>query len=128
MYCTNIVSQLFIGQVMGTAVGTKVFVEHGWRASAGVSMAWFGLQIAVLLVRGPHVERFTWFGYQGGLEARKSVVVAREKEKKRAEEEAAAAVDVDEREKKAPDYENGGSTPASDGDVHPDEKDPSRTV
>ena len=98
---------------MGTAVGTKVFVEHGWRASAGVSMAWYGLQMVILLLRGPHVERYTWFGYEGGFEARKSVVVAREMEKKRVDEETAV---VERWEKKKPDLENGG--PISEGDVH----------
>ena len=97
-------------------MGTKVFVEHGWRASAGLLMAWDGLGIAVLLARGPHVERYTWFGYEGGLEARKSVVVAREKEKKWAKEEAAVAA-VDRREKKKCDHENGGPIPTSDGHV-----------
>lgn len=53
-----------------------------------MQLALFGLQTIVLLVRGPHVERYTWFGYEGGLEARKSVVTAREKE--RAENKAAA--------------------------------------
>jgi hypothetical protein len=82
---------------MGTAVGTQVFVRHGWRAAATVSMAWFGLQVVVLLVRGPHVERYTWFGYEGGLEARKSVVMAREKEKERANEKAAAVADPEQK-------------------------------
>ncbi|EIN12181.1 hypothetical protein PUNSTDRAFT_33882, partial [Punctularia strigosozonata HHB-11173 SS5] len=63
---------LFIGQVMGTATGTKVFVQHGWRASAALSMGWMGWQLVILLLRGPHVPRYTWFGYAGGLEARKS--------------------------------------------------------
>ncbi|KAG6825945.1 hypothetical protein H0H92_001755 [Tricholoma furcatifolium] len=68
---------IFIGQVMGTSVGTRVFVNYGWRAGAALSMAWYGFQLIVLLLRGPHCQRFTWFGYEGGLEARKSVVNAR---------------------------------------------------
>lgn len=74
---------------MGTAVGTKVFIEHGWRAAAVLSMAWYGLQIAILLIRGPHVERYTWFGYEGGLEARKNVIVARNGTQGNSDEEAA---------------------------------------
>jgi hypothetical protein len=35
------------------------------------------------LIRGPHCKRYTWFGYEGGLEARKQVVA----ERKRLEEE-----------------------------------------
>ncbi|KAG6828660.1 hypothetical protein H0H92_007129 [Tricholoma furcatifolium] len=68
---------IFLGQVMGTSVGTKVFVTYGWRAGAALGMAWYGFQLVILLLRGPHCERFTWFGYEGGLEARKSVVEAR---------------------------------------------------
>ncbi|KII86487.1 hypothetical protein PLICRDRAFT_56185 [Plicaturopsis crispa FD-325 SS-3] len=71
---------LFIGQIMGTAVGTKVFVEHGWRAASGLSMAWYGWQLFILLLRGPHVQRYTWFGYEGGLEARKKVVMERQQQ------------------------------------------------
>ncbi len=52
---------------MGTAVGTKVFIEHGWRAGAALSVAWSGWQFFILFLRGPHCDRKTWFGYQGGL-------------------------------------------------------------
>jgi len=73
--------QTFIGLVMGTAVGTKVFVQHGWRAAAGLSLAWYATQLVFLLVRGPHCERYTWFGWEGGAEPNKSVVDARKKER-----------------------------------------------
>ncbi|KAJ3504187.1 hypothetical protein NLJ89_g8069 [Agrocybe chaxingu] len=68
---------IFIGQVMGTAVGTNVFINHGWRAGAGLSMGLFGLSLLFLLGRGPHCRQYTWIGYEGGLEARKSVVQQR---------------------------------------------------
>lgn len=74
---------------MGTSVGTKVFVEHGWRASAGLSLAWIGIEIPILLLRGPHVKRYAWFGYDGGFEARKSVIAARKQKEAREAEEAA---------------------------------------
>lgn len=81
---------IFIGQVMGTAVGTKVFISSGWRAAAALSLGWAGFQLIVLSLRGPHVGRYTWFGYEGGLEWRKKVVMEREKQKS-AEAEAEAA-------------------------------------
>jgi hypothetical protein len=56
---------------MGTSVGTEVFVKFGWRAGAALSLGWTGLQVLFLLVRGPHCRRYTWFGYEGGFEARK---------------------------------------------------------
>ncbi|KAG7088949.1 hypothetical protein E1B28_012894 [Marasmius oreades] len=72
----NIVG-LFSGQVMGSSVGTKVFLEHGWRAGAGLQLALAGCALFVLLLRGPHCRRHTWFGYEGGLEFRKGVVDSR---------------------------------------------------
>ncbi|KAF8876288.1 major facilitator superfamily domain-containing protein [Gymnopilus junonius] len=65
---------IFIGQVTGTAVGTNLFVRFGWRAAAAFSMAFYAWMMVILLLRGPHCKRYTWFGYEGGLEARKKVV------------------------------------------------------
>ncbi|KAG7453145.1 MFS general substrate transporter [Guyanagaster necrorhizus] len=65
---------LFIGQVMGSSVGTKVFVQYGWRAGGALSMAFCGWMLFILMLRGPHCGNKTWFGYQGGWEARKNVV------------------------------------------------------
>ncbi|KAF8592081.1 MFS general substrate transporter [Ramaria rubella] len=62
---------IFLGQLMGTASGTKVFVEHGWRATAYLSLAWMGMQLGILLIRGPHSPRKTWFGWQGGWSLRR---------------------------------------------------------
>ena len=59
--------QFYGGQLMGTSVGTKVFVEHGWRACAALGMALYGAQIVIVLLRGPHCARQTWFGYEGGI-------------------------------------------------------------
>ncbi|KAG7088963.1 hypothetical protein E1B28_012908 [Marasmius oreades] len=70
---------IFFGQVMGSSVGTKVFLNHGWRAGAGLQLAFPVWTLFVLLLRGPHCRRHTWFGYEGGLEFRKSVVDARKK-------------------------------------------------
>ena len=86
--------QLFIGRVMGTSVGTRIFVHYGCHAASAVFMAWFGFQLAILLVRGRMesempvysgrvtaaracVYRYTWFGYEGRLEVWKSVVTVR---------------------------------------------------
>ncbi|KAG2743791.1 MFS general substrate transporter [Suillus brevipes Sb2] len=74
-----LILSLFIGQVMGTSVGTQVFVQHGWRACSLLMLALQAFQILVLLLRGPHCPRHRWFGYEGGLEARQRVVLEREK-------------------------------------------------
>ena len=42
-------------------------------------MALYGFQLFVLLLRGPHCKQYTWIGYEGGLEARKSVVDERKR-------------------------------------------------
>ncbi|TCD65169.1 hypothetical protein EIP91_003025 [Steccherinum ochraceum] len=69
---------IFIGQVMGTSVGTKVFLQHGWRASAALSLAWSGFCLFIMLIRGPNVSRYTWVGYEGGWEIRKRRLAAKE--------------------------------------------------
>jgi hypothetical protein len=51
----------------GTSVGTKVFVSHGWRASAALSLGWMGFELLILLTRGPHEGRYTWIGWKRGL-------------------------------------------------------------
>ena len=56
---------------MGTAVGTSVFNAHGWRAAAALNLGWEGFCMLVLLARGPHCARYTWFGYEGGFELRR---------------------------------------------------------
>ncbi|KAI0352564.1 MFS general substrate transporter [Trametes cingulata] len=77
---------LFIGQVMGTAVGSKVFTDHGWRPDASLNLAWTGWTLFVLFLRGPHCPRYKWIGWEGGFELRKSRVLA----KQQAERDAAA--------------------------------------
>ena len=63
---------------MGTSVGTQVFVQYGWRACSLLMLALQGFQIVILLLRGPHCPRKSWFGYEGGFEARKRVVLTME--------------------------------------------------
>ncbi|KZV67401.1 MFS general substrate transporter [Peniophora sp. CONT] len=63
----------FIGQVMGSAVGSEVFLQHGWRANGALMFAFCVFQLVIMLLRGPHVRRYTWFGYEGGLDWRKTV-------------------------------------------------------
>ena len=71
---------------MGTAVGSKVFTEHGWRADASLNLAWTGWTLFVLFLRGPHCPRYNWIGWEGGFELRKSRVLARQREEAAASE------------------------------------------
>ncbi|RPD56697.1 MFS general substrate transporter, partial [Lentinus tigrinus ALCF2SS1-7] len=61
-----LILSLFLGQVTGTAVGSKVFTQYGWRADAALNVGWTFLTVIVQLLRGPHVPRYTWFGWKGG--------------------------------------------------------------
>ncbi|KAJ4469554.1 major facilitator superfamily domain-containing protein [Lentinula aciculospora] len=71
----------FIGQFTGTAAATKVYIKHGWRASAALGLACAMFQLFMLFVRGPHCERHTWFGFQGGWEWKKDEEEVQEKVK-----------------------------------------------
>ncbi|KAF7318655.1 MFS superfamily [Mycena chlorophos] len=57
---------IFMGQVAGTAAGTSIYLAHGWRICAAFSLALCAAQLLMLLVRGPHCERYTWVGWQSG--------------------------------------------------------------
>ena len=59
---------------MGTSVGTQLLVEHSYQLSSGVRLAFCGFQLLILLLRGPHVPRKTWFGWKGGMELRKQMI------------------------------------------------------
>ncbi|KAF9522312.1 major facilitator superfamily domain-containing protein [Crepidotus variabilis] len=73
-----VVLSIFLGQVMGTSVGTQLLVEHSYEVSSGVRLAFCGWQILILLLRGPHVPRKTWFGWKGGMQMRKKPEVVEE--------------------------------------------------
>lgn len=60
-------SQVFLGQITGTSVGSDVFVGYGWRADSALFMAMYIFQLTILTLRGPHCPGNRWFGYKGGL-------------------------------------------------------------
>ncbi|KAJ7096878.1 major facilitator superfamily domain-containing protein [Mycena epipterygia] len=66
----NVLS-IFLGQVMGTSVGSTIYLQHGWRACAALSVGLSGWNLIILLVRGPHSRRYTWVGWEGGWAARR---------------------------------------------------------
>ena len=87
-------SQVFIGQIMGTAVGTQVFIKYGWRPAAALSIAWSGFTLFVMLIRGPHCKRYTWIGYEGGLELRKSRLTSPQQQQQPDPEKGELGVEV----------------------------------
>ncbi|KAG8856474.1 hypothetical protein FRB96_006440 [Tulasnella sp. 330] len=74
---------IFSGQLVGSAVGSKIYLSSGWRASAGASIGFSGLMLIVMLMRGPHCKRYTWFGWEGGARfAKDTPTVVRDEENK----------------------------------------------
>jgi hypothetical protein len=65
---------------MGTAAGTEVFTKYGWRPAAALNVGFYGWIFIIIMLRGPHCARYTWFGFEGGWEARKNVVDAKKKQ------------------------------------------------
>ncbi|BGP48575.1 hypothetical protein JCM10450v2_004451 [Rhodotorula kratochvilovae] len=63
----------FAGQLIGTAAGTRVYLDYGYRASGGLCVALAGFSVAVLFLRGPHLPNKRWVGWAGGWELRKRV-------------------------------------------------------
>ncbi|KAJ6551706.1 major facilitator superfamily domain-containing protein [Mycena capillaripes] len=68
-----LIFSIFLGQVMGTAVGTKLFADGGYKLSSGIRVVFGGLELLFLVLRGPHVARTTWVGWDGGKNFRKRV-------------------------------------------------------
>ena len=60
---------VFVGQLMGTAVGNKLYAMSGWIASGSASVGFICAAIFFCVVRGPHEKG--WVGWGGGWEMRK---------------------------------------------------------
>ncbi|KAJ7476562.1 major facilitator superfamily domain-containing protein [Mycena latifolia] len=73
MNAVNVLS-IFLGQVMGTSAGSRIYLQHGWRACAALSLALSGWQLLILLAHGPHCARRTWVGWEEGWAWRKRAV------------------------------------------------------
>lgn len=58
-----------------------MFNTYGWRAAAALSVGWQGLCLLVIFMRGPHCQRYTWLGYEGGYSIRKQSAHETDKEK-----------------------------------------------
>lgn len=106
---------------MGTAVGTEVFIDHGWRAGAALSMAWSGWQFFVLFLRGPHCDRKTWLGFQGGLKPYKIVPRAPQGDEEAANPRNEMVEESSSSEKREESIEDAGASTAIETPVN-DEK------
>ncbi|KAL4773276.1 major facilitator superfamily domain-containing protein [Aspergillus nidulans var. acristatus] len=55
----------FVGQLMGTAVGNRVYAEHGWMIAQTVSLVFAAVALGIGLARGPREKG--WVGWWGGV-------------------------------------------------------------
>lgn len=55
---------VFSGQLMGTAVGNKLYAEGGWIRSGSASVGFIGAALVVCFARAPWEKR--WVGWSGG--------------------------------------------------------------
>ena len=55
---------VFCGQLMGTAVGNRLYAEGGWVLAGEANIAFVGVTIVVALLRGPWETG--WVGWTGG--------------------------------------------------------------
>ena len=55
---------VFSGQLMGTAVGNKLYAEGGWIRSGSASVGFIGAALVICFARGPWEKG--WAGWRGG--------------------------------------------------------------
>ena len=60
---------VFSGQLVGTAVGNKLYAEGGWIASGSASIGFTGAALIVATARGPWEKG--WLGWRGGWSIRR---------------------------------------------------------
>ena len=63
---------VFSGQLMGTAVGNKLYAQGGWIRSGSASVGFVGAGLIVCFVRGPWHQG--WIGWKGGWNFRRKEV------------------------------------------------------
>ena len=55
---------VFVGQLVGTAVGNHLFAEGGWIKSGSASIGFVGAALVVCFLKGPWEKG--WVGWHGG--------------------------------------------------------------
>ena len=75
---------VFVGQLMGTAVGNKLYARGGWIASGSSSVAFVSFALLMCIVRGPHEKG--WVGWHGGWSMKKELPKKQDEEKGKAEQ------------------------------------------
>lgn len=69
---------VFCGQLMGTAVGNKLYAEGGWVRSGSASVGFIGAALLICFARGPWEKG--WVGWSGGWGIRRKDLVPNQRE------------------------------------------------
>ena len=83
---------VFCGQLMGTAVGNRLYAEGGWIVSGSASVGFVGLALLLCFVRGPREKG--WIGWTGGWSWRKDEEEGVPKQPETKDEEKGAGSEV----------------------------------
>ncbi|EXJ75474.1 uncharacterized protein A1O5_02170 [Cladophialophora psammophila CBS 110553] len=62
---------VFVGQLIGTAVGNSLYADGGWISSGSASVGFISAALLVCFLRGPHEHG--WIGWRGGYNMRKEI-------------------------------------------------------
>lgn len=62
---------VFVGQLIGTAVGNHLYARGGWVVSGSASVGFVSIALVVCFLRGPHEKG--WVGWKGGYDMRRIV-------------------------------------------------------
>ncbi|KAI1617193.1 major facilitator superfamily domain-containing protein [Exophiala viscosa] len=60
---------VFVGQLIGTAVGNRLYARGGWTSSGSASVGFVACALLVCFLRGPHEKG--WIGWRGGYDMSK---------------------------------------------------------
>lgn len=85
----------FCGQLIGTAVGNRLYAVGGWTASGSASVGFIGLALLLSVARGPNEKG--WVGWSGGWNLVKVGGRKEEPAVERVLDEVAAEAEADER-------------------------------
>lgn len=66
----------FAGQIMGTAVGNRLYAQGGWVWSGSSNIAFIGVAIIIAIIRGP--RETGWIGWSKGWSIKKDDTIKRE--------------------------------------------------
>lgn len=77
---------VFVGQLIGTAVGNALYARGGWISSGSASVGFVSAALIACFARGPHETG--WIGWRGGANMRKGIAQKPPKDNNQQDQEA----------------------------------------